>query len=659
MQQEKIEEIRRHIDTCLQPIRVDIQSLAAFCHHLKTSCEELRSNGSFKGKKDEQDFCSRIVKMIASWTQLRACDIFAESVLHNQEKADLLTNLTYISQTLIALTGIQHRFGGRLGYHCLPHTRSIAQYPDFMILCAGANHDCVMRYAPSPDFHNPLYKETRLLYHLSRNQPTVLNSSKMSAHRAMLVQNKDRIKTLKGYTEQKRIAGWGKGHSEHDSFCQMEIQLADLIRSIENCEAANDHRDVILCVKKQIQSTQSYREGLIKGTIPTICDFAPPGLGDKLNTIGNVSVFPGPDILSKMEQPLRARLIDLMDSVIKEIKGPEASTFQIALDDISDARTFYCRVTEAEKTHPEADLEELKNDARIKLQSEGRGSEVPHFETMNETILAVMPPFNDPMKQLIDVSQDTVVKSICKAIREDVAKHNDLILVKHLMCATAENIVGSYDLGTMMMKGAENYWLHNEVLGLIFEENPYQSRRFFTVNRKLQSEGGLASEEVHAQLKIPEYRAKWNITEDEYTATLEFMDLAYYFINENFSFCQGAILRTKFYIHLPMSGLKMALEDPLILGRINNDEKKQFNSTVQEFEDFFCINGRLRDSILREIKAFIDSCAMAGSLCKCIIEAMKHQFGPHFLKEPQEYGFTSENEINKEFLEEQNRWHYE
>lgn len=665
MQDRKLEELTRIGETCLTHAVIDLESVAKFCRCLKRSCEEMRDSKLLKGKKEEQAFCRLLVQKIIKSTQGRTSAILADLKLKNDEKADSLANLAYMAQSLIALTIIQHRFGGRLGYHCLPHSQSVVQYPDFMVMCAGANHDVVMKYAKHPDFNDPKIIQMREAYHQSRSLIVDSGSPLSETHRQMYALKKGEIKTLKNVTEQKRIAGWKEGCSERDSVGQLEAQLEQLIVTMEKCDEEKKYCEAIEQFKKKIKSQEGDRAALIKGTIPAKCDFAPPHLGDKLNTIGNVSVLPGPAVLAEMEQPLRGRIVHLMDNVIKEIKGVEASnTFKQALEDIYETRRFYHWVVAEKKAHPSDDLEEIKAKVRKGMKSDKPslyhpGTKIPRFETMNEAILAAMPPFNDPMKQLKEEPQDTLIKAISAGIQKDVREHRDMLLIEYLMKQMKMGLVGNHDLGALMKEGAENEWLHNEIIGLIVEENPYQSQLFFTVNHKLLGEGGLSNEAVQVKLRDPDYRNKWGITEEEYQGVLEFTDISFYFMNENLSFSQGAILRMLLYVYLPMKALQKASEASLIQANIKAFDKTEVDHMVHEFERSFCQDGKLRDSILQKIKLMIDECLTAGSLSRKILSAMEHQFGPHFLKEPQGYGFTIGNVISKEFLEEQNNWRYD
>lgn len=607
MQSGKLEELTLIGETCLTHSEIDLESVAKFCRCLKESCEEMRESKLLKGKKEEQFFCVHLVQKLIKSTQVLTSAILTDLKLRDDDKADRLAKLAYVAQSLIALTGIQHRFGGRLGYHCLPHSQSVAQYPDFMVACAGANHDAVMKYAKPPDFDDPQIIAMREEYFQTRSLLADALSPVSNTHGQMYARHKSKIKTLKNLTEQKRIAGWKEGCSERDSFTQMEVQLEQLMEIMEKCDEGKKSHVSVEQFKKQIKSQESDRAALIRGTIPAKSDFAPPSLGDKLNTIGNVSVLPGPALLAELEQPLRGRIVQLMDSVIKEIKGIEAPTFKQALEDIYESGRFS----------------------------------------------------NDPMKQLKDDPQEKLVKAISEGMLRDVDEHRDLLLIDYFLKQMKTGIVGNYDLGSLMREGSEIDWLHNEIIGLIVEENPYQSQLFFSANHKLLGEGGLVNEAVHLKLRDAAYRTKQGITDEEYRGVLEFIDISYYFMNQNLHFSQGAILRMQLYVYLPMKALQKASEAPLVQANLNASDKIQLDRMIREFERCFCRNGKLRDSILEKIKLMNDDCLSAGSLCQHILSAMENQFGPHFLKEPQEYGFTNEKGIIKEFIDEQKKWRYD
>lgn len=653
---DKIDEMSLMIETCLAESQVPVQGLANFCQTLKAACESYRANG--KNKKDEQDFCEHVISKIIYSTEKKTSEILTDNKNSSEEKGIRLTHLTYLSMTLIALTKVQHRFGGRLGYHCLVHSQGVVQYPDFLIICAAANHDVVMRYANSPDFEHPEIIKLEQAYHHARNKLAKGKKHVDETPQLMYLHKKRDIKTLKTVTEQKRLAGWVEGSSERDSFHQMEIQLTQLIHLMEARDHESKYQKEFEHLKREVDATRTYRAMLIRGTIPTKGDFALPGLGDKLNTIGNVNVFPSVWELANAAYPLRLRFIQLIDHVIGQILGPKAMTFQQAVDDIHDARLFYQRVIVATEANPSTSQEEIKKKIRQEMRQEKSPSlstkdKYPHYETVNERVLFSMPPFDDPMKQFKDIPQDSLIHQLSEGLIHDAHEHGDGLLVEHLMRHVSDGIVANFDLGTCMKEEAEWGWLHNEIIGLIVEENPYQAQSFFLINVKLSQEGGLADEKVHIKLREDEYRNQWGISEDEYRQALEFMDIAYYFINENLFFTQGAIQRFQFYIYQPMKALQMAFEEPFLHGMLKFDEKSKLNKIVVEFEKVFCLNGKLRESIVQKIQAYIKECQTAGSLSKHILAAMGRQFGSHFLVAPLEYGYTEGKKIHKEFLAEQ------
>lgn len=645
MQNEKLKELTEISSKFLADDAIDLHLAADFCADLKRSCEELRESHHFTGKKDEQAFCLLLIKNIMDACRLRSFEILSNSLLTPGQKAKQLANLTYHSQCLVALALIQHRFGGRLGYHCLPHTQGIIQYPDSLIACAGANHDAVMRYAKSPAFGDAAIIRMRREYHQERSLLIDSKSPVDETHRQMYAEKRNEIKTLKNLTEQKRIAGWKEGNCERDSADQMEAQIAQIIEMIEERDEGNLNGEAIALFRKQMVEEQAYRSSLIKGTIPNKWDFAAPGLGDKLNTIGNVTVFPNPVELLDIAVPLRNRLVRLMDRIIKEIKGSQALTFQQAVDDIEDARRFYQGVVAEKAANPSADPEEIKTNVRNEIR--------PRFETLNEKILTANPPFNDPLKQIKEISQEMAVHYFKTSIIQDAHEHNDLAIIEFLMTQIKKGVVANHDLGAVLKADSDSFALKDMIIGLIYEENPYQGQLFFAANQKLEKEGTLGSEEIHIKLREGSNRKKWGITDEEYQNVQEFMDIAYQFINENHPFLQGAILRTRLYIYIPMKALQLAFDDPFLQAKISESDRMTLNKIIREFEKTFCIKGKLRDSVLEKSELFIEECCSAGSLCRCILSAMQNQFGRHFLKAPLEYGYTLGNELDKHFLQEQ------
>lgn len=653
MLNEKLEEISKINSVCLAHSDVDCESVSLFCFKLKNSCEELREAHLLKTKKDEQDFCMVVVKEIIKNTRLRAKEIFSNPNLMKEDKIKLLIGLAYVSQSQVALTKVQHRFGGRLGYHCLSHSQLIARYPDALAMCAGANHDVVMRYLPAPNFSDPKIIKLREEYHQLRSSVHPFTE----AHRLMYASHKDRIKSLKGMTEQKRLAGWKAGCSERDSFNQMEVQLTQLADIIGACDEDQRNHDVIDRFKSQLDAQQSYRAALIKGTIAHKNDFSPAGLGDKLNTIGNASVFPSPAVLAVIEQPLRSRLVRLMDRVIVQLKGSDSPSFQQALEEISDANTFYQQVAAATKANPGTDLEEVKANVRRGMKKErvanhGAQRNIPRFEVMDEAILLIMPPYNDPMKPLKDVPQEALIDSMREQMLRDLKENKDMALLQYFRHQMEITIVGNLDLGGPMRKEAIDS-IQNWIIGLIAEENPYQAQSFFSLLQILPGKSGVVEDEVLRLLEKKYERDTRGVSENDYLGALEFLDFAYYLINENLPFSQGAILRSQLYIYCPMKALQKVFEDPLCEGYIADSDREWFVRTLQIYEDLFCKNGKLRDEVLQKLRGLIDACSSLNALCGCILKAMKQQFGPHFLNAPHDYGYTKGKNLCSDFLREQ------
>lgn len=652
--QNKISDRLTHIvHTCLKNQEISVKEIKDFCRLLQKSCNQLRDEQIFKEKKDEQIFCRNLIKKIIELTEAETKQIFLNDS-SQEKKGALLTRLIYASQIFISLTINQHRFGGRLSYHCLDHTRSVTQYPDFLVCCAGANHDIVMQYDKPPDFKSSTIIKMQQDYHQLRRSLTPQDPSKNNVHHLVYSKAKNKIYDLKKKTEQKRLAGWKEGHSEWESFRQMEFQLDQLIKWIEIWDQKNENQEAIKHIKNNIMIGEKDRKLLIKGTIPLKTQFAPPDLGIKMQTIVNVTIIPNPSELFNIDKALQNRLVDLLDHFLHHLKGPHALTFQQALDDIEDARTFYHKVMEEKKEQPSMDLAQIKDKVRSKMRIEKYPSlpsntRIPHFETLDEAIIESMPPFNDPMKQLIDVPRENFIQTLKDKIVLDAVKHQDHRLLDYFTQRIEHNIIANLDLGSLMEEKADENYPHVLLL-LIVEENPYQAWPFFSVNQKLQIDGGAGCEENHLKLRDPAYRKKWGITDEEYFRFLEFLDITYNFVLENIS--EAIIVHSRLYIYLPMKAVQLALNDPKI--KASTLIIKQIDFIIQEFEKAFCIQGKLRDIVLEELNTFIAECSSAGKLCSHLLHAMEVQFGSRFLQAPHEYGFTKGDALDPEFLKEQN-----
>ena len=171
-------------------VSVDTKAVNNFAESLRNECQKQRAAGG-GDIAISKEICAKVTQQIIAATVIEAEKIITEAgqiindpKMNAQEKeAKLtkltykLTKLTYMSQSLIALTGVQGRFGGYLNFHCLPHSNGVANDSakfyeetkyEFAAFCAGANHDAVMDYQGPPaisDPANPTGKDVRAKFH--------------------------------------------------------------------------------------------------------------------------------------------------------------------------------------------------------------------------------------------------------------------------------------------------------------------------------------------------------------------------------------------------------------------------------------------------------------------------------------------------------------
>lgn len=622
------------IGPCLQSLdHVDVASVQKFATNLKTACEQLRGAGGTK--EAEQKLCKEIVKEIIQETMSARDAILNDASLSSDEKKVKLTNLTYMSQSLVGLTNVQDRFGGRLGFHCLPHSLGVAtgsaQYfkgtaYEFPAFCAGANHDAVMDYQGAPNTVNGQQAGTDAVVKFH----TTLDAKETDTSvQGFTKGNIPVLKGLKNNSEQRRNAGWTEKNSEKESFEQMEKQISLLSTKMQ--DVSSEHSSLMNGVSDQLQSMRGFRELAVQGTIPTKSNFAPPGFGDKFMTVGNVGILPSPTKLAGPDKVLDANLPDVadklttvMDNAIAKVKPGTDRTVGRAVQDIQEAR-------------------QGSKEARFTLP--------PFLEKMSGFFLAAMPPFNEPFKKF-DVEQDNMIS----ALREEVAQDPQVL---DYMCNQLTAIgTGVADLGALMQKGAEQHWAVEETVALIVEENPYQARMFFEVNQKLVVAGfekGLGDEAVHDKLNDAEFRGKVGIKDDEFAGMKEFMRLTHFFAQDQKSFAEGRIELVQHYIYEPMKAMQGVFEEGKAPVELKEKHQETVNNIVRNFEEAYCEGEPL--TLRRTALEGIDTCLREndtpGKLCGTILSSTQARFGSNFLEKPGEYGYTTANGVDRGFLEEQ------
>lgn len=688
---------------CLADLTIpNISEINSFANNLKDSCEMIRNkqpphliNGQWVGgKQAEQIFCEKIVKTI-----LGNYKSLAMSLTNPKE----LENLTFIAQSMIALANVQHRFGGRLGFHCLPHSQmvgvnSVLGYYkgttfEFAALCCGANHDAVMTYAKPPDLNSSAaiyasheFMEFRKQFELSED---VLVDTSIG-----LMGNNEHANAvyhpLKSTGQQDRIAGWNSaansqdvGDSERASYEQMEAQIARLLAvAQEVCRGS-----VVAQCRENIHSLEGFRQQVIQGTIPDRSHFAAPGFGDKLSTVGNVGMIPAPVALSKMEPGrLRDKLIQVIDQAIKEAQPgvQDPATYQRAIDDMAHSKRFYelleqteplleeqidmitfDRIDSAHRAGEVVDTgkireavreEVLKKPIKERLKAEFRVvDDIPRFllplhrEADAKMFLAAMPPFADPLKNLGEGSSLPFLAALSKGFKENPE-------VRDYMLKQMQVIgVGIADLGALMLEGAETEWSIQESVALLVEENPYQAEGFFAVNQKLlvRYPLGLRDENVHLMLRDLNFRIRMGIAENEYNKMLEFTFLAQQFIKSQANFARGRIQMVQHYIYEPLIALRSILDDPDV-----TEQRANIRKIVDNFESLYTVRNSQGEVVLREtavggVAQAMKRCQSCGSLSQLILEQMNNRFGPDFEKNPSEYGYTKSGQVDAEFIKEQ------
>ncbi len=723
--------IIKSMHACLTRLdHVDIKSVDSFAANLFEACQAKRA-GLDGEKKADQTFCREVVHGIIEHTKTETANILKDSNLTGPEKEQKMTKLAFMSQSLIALTGVQERFGGRLGFHCMQHSLGVATGSaayfkgtdkEFAAFCAGANHDAVMDYQAAPavtdpnnkggqekrtNFQNALDTEMQKRTTLDETKGTQVGEAKQSeaaGGKGLLEEFLDTkygvLKDLKNNSEQRRNAGWQQGNSEKESFEQMKVQLKELVGIMKESQKGDQiNSDLMGGVEKSVGKDEAFQETLIRGTIPTKANFNPPGFGDKLFTIGNVNIFPGPAQLASLPPAMQKRMADVMDNVIKEVMGnkSDVATFGQALADMNDTKDYYtkkvtvantdgsttqvdyyttmnqkvdalakARSEEMTMADPSAkpDMSKLAAGVRDELRQKG---EIPRYtlpsflEGMKGFFLSEMPPFTDPVKQLTKagIGQDEMMKALTKQLMADTKNGPELL---DYMLQQVSNIgTGVADLGALMMEGCEKDWACEESVALIVEENPYQASMFFEVNKKLMDSGfneGLATASVHDGLSGKKEDAfgkdllgRCGITPEEYGGMKEFMHLTNYFAKEQKPFADGRIQLVQHYIYEPMKALQDVLStigsDPN-LGILAQKYNADVNQCVGNFEGMFTDGvddkglPKLRDSSLKGVEDFIaENKKSPSTLCGTIIKQMEKRWGAGFVKDPGKYGYTS------------------
>ena len=585
-------DIQNKVTACLANRKnVDTDGVTAFANDVRTACEAERAKAG-GDKKADQAFCREVAKQIVENTLTETTKILDDKTLKPKEKQEQLTKLAFMSQGLIALTNVQERFGGRLGFHCMQHSLGVANGAadffkgtdnEFAAFCAGANHDAVMDYQPAPaitDPNNTVGQDKRKTFQTELTKMMAQSSS------LNYVSPKDKgviteffeqkygvLKDLKNNSEQRRNAGWkedstnDKIDSERASFVQMGKQLEALFQIMEvgHTSDSKDASDVLDGVKTMIAEKEPFQEAQIKGTIPIKANFHPPGFGDKLFTIGNVNIVPGPVQLAalvnstdKKEAALGKRLEAVMDKVITSVMGnqPGVATFSQARTDMQETKDYYAKIDQEVKGRSneiqgridkqvatltskgeKTDLEKIKKDVLAQQLNEIKEDVAKEYKTNSKPLpryllpsflegmkgffMSEMPPFTDPVKQLAGdptkgtkpVDQSKLMAELTKALIEDANKNGHEV-VDYMLTQMSNIGTGVADLGALMLKGSEKEWACDETVALIVEENPYQASMFFEVNKKLIASGakeGLATPGIHEKLLNIELKAGENL----------------------------------------------------------------------------------------------------------------------------------------------------
>lgn len=317
----------------------------------------------------EKQFCKSLTRKILISTQNQVKDIGAQKTTLEQKGA-LLGRLAYVSGGLIAIVGVQSRFGRRLAFHNLLHTLEMAFYSvrgvppshKFVALFSATNHDCLMTYkAATPEKADQAKQDFLEAYRAIFIKAINSSHSRYQLHNIHVFLCSDEktlaiVKKLKIDSELVRDAGWNSNDSEKRSFDQMETQLTEIVRVIK--EAVRTFKleaGVLVHLERQVQLVQLsqahvkqedgkkeegtaegrremalFRERGIQNTIPDKSNCAMKKGGVKLATISNGGfLLPLTDLLYKnqyalpllpkdrLSEALLGRLIKIMNAAVQ------------------------------------------------------------------------------------------------------------------------------------------------------------------------------------------------------------------------------------------------------------------------------------------------------------------------------------------------------
>ena len=418
----------------------------------------------------------------------------------------------------------------------------------------------------------------------------------------------------------------------------MEAQLTALLNTLQ--KSIPKGSAFFAKVQTSIDKMQAFRQKAIEGTIPLISNYNPPGFGKKLFTIANVSVVPGPAELAKLEDPLRTRLVTVLDKALKSVLGNVSATFKQALDNMAYTKEYYA------------------------LDEDKRPEKKPQFELPKGMgfLLKIMPPFEDPVIHLSSDQQQQLIEALTEhlladyeefsRVKEDSDKKDvnpGTLVLDYLINQITSMGTGVADLGDLMKAGAKTTWARELTVALAAEQYPNQKTKFLALNKKLVDSGypeGLADPTVHAKLKDHDLRTKLDIKDEEYEGMVEFMHLTNYFAKAQVPFAEGRIKLVQHYIYEPMMALKavLALADagnPAI-AQLKAEYQADIVKITKNFETQYCEGDNLRNEAIQGAKDFIQDIVISeAALCKNIMDNMVKRFGADYILHPENYGYIT------------------
>lgn len=630
-------QIMNYGKNCLSQLdHLNLTQIRGFCKCLKEACEHIRAASPESGKANEKEFCKKIINELLKETKSEASRILKMDI-SPEEKAMKLDRLADVFLGLSDLTQVQSLFGGRLAFHCLPHSQGVAlgageltygTKNEFAAFSAGAAHDLVMKYQKSPFEEKPKFDAIKngektfgdkMVLALTKEAPVHVTTSDVGT-----------IKMFKGISEQKRNPGIEKGCSERDSLDQLLMEREAARKELFS-EIGQNNPEIGIRLNQLAAEKDEFIKTSILKTVPRLI-FAPPNLGTKPGTVSNAGVLPDPlDLvdLYKNNPTLASKLITLQD----QFCGQNTANYSKAVNDITQFRNCYSA----------ADFNSAnENGLSFKLPS--------YLLPARQFFAAAMPGYDDPAVHL-----STNGEAVQLALTQ-VLKNSSLDVLQYLHKQVMNCGVPASDLGALLEKDCATNWVRSETVALAMEENPYDADAFFKVHEKIKNQTpfklGLEDPEVHEKMKTEEGRAELGIHFDEYRAVVKFMSIISFFIKDQKSFAEGRMRVVQVQMYRPMKALQQAIQEKK--NDFTQEEKDFFTQEkiddldvmIENFEEKFCEGGQLRDAVQQPLNEFYEECKNPATCCSNVFKEAARRWGPDFLAHPTQYGFTTSSQEN-------------